>query len=279
MEIQAVKIRFSGITKYLILIIGAVIMGFPFLWMIAGSLMGNEQIYKYPPDLIPNPAVLLNFVKAFDYLSLRSFLNSFIFTAGVTCGLTAISLLSGFAFAKLRLRGKNILFMLYIASLMIPVQVIIIPQFVIVSKLGWVNTYLGLIIPFWANISVGTFFFRQFFMTVPKDLYDAGRIDGMHIPGIFFRVYMPLAKSSIAAFGIITALNAWNMFIWPLVVTSRDEMRVLTVVLASLTGERIAMPMGLILACSFLSMVPILLIYIFAQRSFVEGVATVGLKG
>ena len=113
---------------------------------------------------------------------------------------------------------------------------------------------------------------------MPSDLYDAARIDGCSVPGIFWRIYVPLAKNIISAFGIITALTAWNMFLWPLIVTSKDEMKVLTLVLAALTSVRLLFPMGIVLAASFLSMIPVLLVYIFAQRWFIEGIATTGMK-
>lgn len=278
LKIKKSRLLLPKFFTYLALSLGAFIMGFPFFWMILGSLMGDKQIYKFPPDWIPRPALLSNFVEAFKFLTLRAFLNSFIFTAGVTIGIIFLSLLAAFAFAKLRMPGKNILFALYIGSLMIPWQVTLIPQFVIVSKLGWINTYQGLIIPFLANVSVGTFFFRQYFLSVPEGLYDAAKIDGCSIGGIFLRIYVPLARNIIAALAVITALNAWNMFIWPLVVVSKENMKVLTVTLSTLTSARINMPMGIVLASSFLSIIPILLIYIFAQKYFIEGIATTGLK-
>lgn len=274
------RFSFFKILNHLILFIGAFIMGFPFFWMISNSLMSNKQIYKFPPDWIPRPIMWSNYIRALKFVTPRVFLNSFIFTVGVTIGIIILSLFSSFAFAKLRLPGKNILFMIYVVSLMIPWQVTIVPQFIIIAKFGWVDSYLGLIVPYFAQISVGTFFFRQFFLKIPADLFDAARIDGCSIPGIFFRIYIPVSKPAIAAFSSVTALSAWNQYIWPLIVTSSKDMSTLTVALGILSSTKSAslMDTGVILAASFLSMVPILLIYIFAQRWFIEGIATTGLK-
>lgn len=266
--------------KNLILLVGAVIMGFPFLWMIANSLMGLKQIYRFPPDFIPDPVIWSNYTDALEQLQLRVFYNSFVFTIGVTVGIVMLSLLSAYVFARLRMPGKNLIFLLYVSSLLIPWQVTIVPQFVIVAKLGWVNTYQGLIIPYLAQLSVGAFFFRQFFMRFPRDLYDAATIDGCSVPGIFARIYLPLGKPAIAAFGSVTALSAWNQYVWPLIVTQSKEMYTLTVALGILATTKSASTanVGMVLAASFLSMIPILAIYMFAQKWFVEGVATSGLK-
>jgi multiple sugar transport system permease protein len=162
--------------------------------------------------------------------------------------------------------------------MMVPWQVILVPQFVIVAKFGWVNTFQGLIVPFFAQVSVGTFFFRQFFLAIPQDLYDAAVVDGAPVPRIFFQIYIPLAKPAILAFSVLTGLSAWNNLIWPLVVTNTQSMKVITVALQTLTGKHVPTPVGAIMASSFISIIPILIIYIIAQRKFVEGVATVGLK-
>ena len=243
-------------------------MGFPFFWMISGSLMNSEQIFKYPPDWIPRPFEFSNYLRAFKILTPRVFMNSIIFTVGVTVGLIFLCLLSAFAFAKIKIPGVNVLFIIYIASIMVPWQVILVPQFVIIAKFGWINTFQGLIVPFFAQVSIGTFFFRQFFLAIPEDLYDAAVVDGASIPRIFFQIYIPLAKPAILAFSVLTALGAWNNLIWPLVVTSTQKMRLVTEVLST----------GRSLASSFLSIIPILIIYIVAQRKFIEGIATIGLK-
>ena len=253
-------------------------MGFPFLWMIIGSFMNNKQIYEYPPEWIPRPFEFSNLVSAFELIKPISFLNSFIFTFGATIGIIFLCLLSAFVFARLRLPGSNILFMIYVASMMIPWQVLLIPQFVLIAKFGWVDTYQGLIIPLFAQLSVGTFFFRQFFLAVPKELHDAALIDGASFPRILFLIYIPLSKTAIMAFSTITALTVWKNLIWPLVATNTQDMRTVTVSLAFLSSAFGREPMGVILASSFLSIIPVLILYIVAQRKFIEGMATTGLK-
>lgn len=274
------KLAANRTIKYAVLVIGAVIMGFPFVWMIANSLMGLQQIYQFPPSIIANPVEWENYTQAVDFVTPRAFLNSFIFTIGVTVGIIVLSLLSAYVFARLRLPGKNVIFLLYVASLLVPWQVTIVPQFIIVARLGWVNSFWGLIVPYLAQLSVGTFFFRQFFMRFPRDLYDAATIDGCSVPGVFWRVYLPLGVPAIASFGTVTALSAWNQYVWPLIVGQNKQMHTLTVALGILGSTRStgAPDVGVILAASFLSMVPMLLIYIFAQRWFIEGIATSGLK-
>jgi multiple sugar transport system permease protein len=270
----------AKLLKHAILVIGSIITGFPFLWMISNSLMANQQIFRFPPNWLPRPAHWVNYARAFEYLQLRSFLNSLLFTAGVTGGIILLSLMSAFVFAKLRLPKKNLLFLLYVASLMLPWQVTIVPQFIIVARLQWVDTFQGLIVPYLAQISVGTFFFRQFFMKVPQDLYDASKIDGCAVPDTFIRIYIPVSLPAIAAFSIVTALSAWNQYMWPLIVTASREMQTLTVALGVLSTTKSASMenVGMILAASFLSIVPLLVIYMVAQRWFVEGISTTGLK-
>ena len=278
---KKIRLKNFSISKffvYILLSIGAFLMGFPFLWMVTGSFMKNEQIFNFPPSWIPRPFEFSNYLKAFDILTPRIFLNTTIFTMGVTVGLIFLCLLSAFAFAKIKIPGANALFIIYIASMMVPWHVILIPQFVIVAKFGWINTYQGLIVPFFAQVSVGTFFFRQFFLAIPEDLYDASVVDGASIPRIFFQIYIPLAKPAILAFSVLTGLSVWNNFIWPLVVTNTQSMRVITIALYTLTGKHAPTPVGVILASSFLSIIPILIIYIVAQKKFIEGVATTGLK-
>ena len=266
--------------NYLVLSIGAFIMGFPFFWMVSNSLMSEKQIFKFPPDWIPSPPIWSNYIEALKVLTPRVFLNSFIFTIGVTLGIILLSLSSAYAFARIRMPKKNILFIIYVASLIIPWQITVVPQFIMIAKFGWVNSYQGLIIPMFAQIAVSTFFFRQFFLKIPMDLFDAARIDGATIPGIFFRVYIPLAKPAIAAMSTVIALATWNEYLWPLLVTTSKNMSTLTVQLGVISTQRghNVTEMGIILSSSFLSMMPILLIYIFAQRWFIEGIATTGLK-
>ena len=253
-------------------------MGFPFIWMIIGSLMKDKQIYKFPPDFIPDPMIFSNYIEAFKYLGWRTFANSIFFTLSVTIGVVILSLAAGFAFAKLRIPGKKILFFIFIVSILVPWQIGLIPRFVIVAKLEWINTYQGIIIPFFGNTVLGTYFFRNYFHSIPHDIYNASTIDGSSVPGTFFRIYLPIAKPAIAAIAAITALNAWNNYIWVLTVLNTKDMRVLTLALSLLTAPINSVSMGIILASSFLSMVPLLLVYIFAQKWFVQGIGSAGLK-
>lgn len=268
----------SKIAIYSVLFIGAIVMCFPFVWMIIGSLMEPQQIYKFPPDFIPQPVIFSNYIEAMQHLGLRTFANSIFLTGSVTVGVVTLSLLAAFAFAKLRIPGKEYVFLLYILALLVPWQIGLLPRFVIVAKLGWINTYKGMIIPFLGDTILGTYFFRNFFQTIPHDLYDASTIDGASIPRIFFTIYAPLAQPAISAIAAITALRVWNNYIWVLTVTNTKDMRVLTLALSQLIDPFKAIPMGVILASSFVSMAPLLFIYIFAQKWFVQGIGSTGLK-
>jgi multiple sugar transport system permease protein len=266
---------------YVLLAFGALAMVVPFLWMVTTSLKTPPQIFVLPPQWVPNPPTLASYEEIVrrGYLTWRTFANSVVFATTITVGLTVMVMLSGFAFAKLRVPGQNVLFVAYVASLIVPAHTTIIPVYLVVNRLGWVDTYPGLIVPILGSSSVGIFLYRQFFMTIPGELYDAARIDGAGPVVTLLRVYVPLSGPVTAAFATLTALTAWNMYLWPLIITNTEEMKVLPLALARLSGNSGAIGAGERMAATTLTILPMFLLYVVGQRWFVQGIARTGLKG
>jgi multiple sugar transport system permease protein len=268
----------GAVLIYLALVIGAFFILMPFVFMISTSLKTSQQVFKYPPEWIPNPVVWANYPEAFGRLTFRSFLNSVIFTVAIVIGQGAVTTMGGFGFARLRFPFKNALFLAYLGTMMIPFQVTMIPTFVLIAQLGWQDTYQGLILPILAHGAFGTFLFRQFFMSIPEELGDAATVDGANPARIFWNIYLPLSKPAMTAYGVITCLGAWNQYLWPLIVVQSKELRPLTLVIAQLSGQMNA-ELHLLMAAVTLCLSPIFVLYVLGQRFFVEGVAMTGLKG
>ncbi len=203
---------------YLALIVGGFFMVMPFLYMLSTSLKPPNQVFAFPPRWIPDPIVWSNYAVAVVRLGIGPFLNSVIFTAAIVLGQGLVTTMGGFAFARLKFPAKNALFVAYLGTMMIPFVVTMIPTFVIVARLGWQDTYQGLVVPILAQGAFGTFLFRQFFMGIPEELGDAATVDGANPFDIYWRIYLPLSGPALTAYGVITALAAWNMYIWPLIV-------------------------------------------------------------
>ncbi len=268
----------AGAATYALLALLLFFMLAPFAYMVTTALKPATQVYQYPIQWIPNPAMWSNFPLALDRLTLRAFLNSIIFTTAIVLGQGLVTTMGGFAFARLEFPFRNALFLAYLGTMMIPFQVTMIPTFIIVARFGWQDTYQGLILPILAGGAFGTFLFRQFFMTIPAELGDAATVDGASPIDIYWRIYLPLSKPALTAYGVITALSAWNMYLWPLIVTQSPELRTLTLVVAQLAGQMNA-ELHLLMAAVTICLLPIMTLYIIGQRFFVEGITMSGLKG
>jgi multiple sugar transport system permease protein len=268
----------SATAAYVILLVLAFFMLAPFAYMVTTAFKPASQAYQYPIQWLPNPIQWSNFPAALDRLTLRAFLNSFIFTTLIVLGQGLVTTMGGFAFARLEFPFRNALFLAYLGTMMIPFQVTMIPTFLIVARLGWQDTYQGLIVPILASGAFGTFLFRQFFLTVPAELGDAAVVDGATPIDIYWRIYLPLSKPALTAYGVITALSAWNMYLWPLIVTQSPELRTLTLVIAQLSGQMNA-ELHVMMAAVTICLIPIFVVYVIGQRFFVEGIAMSGLKG
>jgi multiple sugar transport system permease protein len=275
---DARRIPWATILVYVALIAGAIVMLYPFAYMISTSLKSPAQVYVFPPRWIPTPVMWSNYAAALERMGFRPFVNSFFFTAAVVLGQGLVTSMGGFAFARLKFPARNVLFIAYLGTMMIPAVVVSIPTFVIVAKLGWQDTYQGLIVPILASGAFGTFLFRQFFMTIPEELGDAATVDGANALDIFWRIYLPLSKPALTAYGVITALHAWNMYLWPLIVLQSVELKPVTLIIAQFSGSMNAQ-LNLMMAAVAISLLPIFVLYILGQRYFVEGIAMTGLKG
>ena len=264
--------------KYLVLAVGAVIMVFPFIWMIIASLMTAGEIQLRPPVWFPAVPQFNNYTELPEKVPLlRLYFNS-IFTSGIIVfGVLLSSSLAGFAFAKYRFPGRDFLFYLILATMMIPFFVTLIPVFFIVRQLGWYDTYQGLVVPGLTS-AYGIFLMRQFMITLPDELIDAARIDGASELRIFMRIIVPLVKPALATLGTFTFIASWNNFLWPLLVLSNRELFTLPLginTMKSLYSDNT----NLLMAGTAVSVIPMLIVFIFLQRYFIQGIALTGLKG
>ena len=270
--------RARQLPLHVALILGSLVMLLPFAWMLSTSLKGPEQIFTYPPVWVPNPIAWDNYRQAVAAMPFgRFYLNSLIVTTGVTGVQLLTASLAAFAFARLRFRGRDGLFRVYLATLMIPFQVTMIPNFVLVRWLGWYDSYQALILPT-AFSAFSTFLLRQTFLGLPRDLDEAARLDGASSLRIWWSIMLPLSGPTLAALAIFVALNSWNEFLWPLIITNAEAMRTLPVGLSTFQGQ-FKVEWHLLMAGSVIAMLPVLLVYSLAQRWFISGITLSGMGG
>jgi multiple sugar transport system permease protein len=267
-----------GLLLHLLLIAGSAAMLLPFVWMLSTSLKTPPQIFSYPPIWIPDPIAWQNYRETVSVMPFgRFYLNSLIVASSITILQLLTSSLAAFAFARLRFRGRNLLFLLYLATLMIPFQVTMLPNFILMSYLRWFDTYQALILPP-AFSAFSTFLLRQYFLGLPLDLDEAARIDGASSFRIWWQIVLPLSGPALAVLTIFVFLNNWNDFLWPLVITDSLEMRTLPVGLSLLQGQY-SVRWNLLMAGSVIAMLPVLLVYIVGQKWFIRGFTMSGLGG
>jgi multiple sugar transport system permease protein len=268
--------RVTHLALYATLITGSVLMVTPFLVMLLVSLFPNEAFLarRFPIQQL----TLGNYLETFRVVPFgRYFVNSTIVTVAVTVLQILISSLAAFAFARLRFRGREVIFGFYLATLMIPAQVTLIPNFLIVKSLGWYDTYLALIVPGLFS-ALSTFLLRQYYRSIPLDLDEAARMDGASSLHIWWKVIVPLSWPVMAALAIFTFQATWNDFLWPLVVTGSDTMRTIPIGLSYFVGQY-GTAWNLLMAGSVVSLLPVLVIYLLAQRTFVQGITLTGMGG
>lgn len=269
---------FSHLLTYFFLTVLALFILIPFIWMLANSFKSSAEIYSWPPALIPKVIQWDNYKTALTLAPFgRFFWNSFIVTALITLVSILLDSMAGYAFAKYDFKGKNISFYAVLATLMLPVQSIIIPVYIMLRHLGWVDTYLALIIPNISN-AFGIFLMRQFIQTIPDELMEAARIDGMGEFHIFRRMILPLCKPALATLAIFQIQYNWNDFFWPLIMTNSTKMKTIQLGLVYFTGQYFTQ-WNLLMAVVVTALLPIIVIFVFMQRYFIEGIALSGLKG
>jgi multiple sugar transport system permease protein len=265
-----------AVFAYALLTLGAIVMVFPFAWMLLSSLKEYREILSF--QVWPERFTLANYVEVLTRTAFpRWFLNSVIVAVGTTASVLFFCSLVGYVLAKLEFPFKNVIFILILSTLMVPTEMLVIPWFVMSADFGWVNTYWGLMFPGLIP-GFGVFLMRQFFQTLPRDLFDAGRIDGVSEFGLFFRIGLPLVGPGMAALGIFAFIGNWNAFLWPLIVGQSASMRTIPVGVANFSGEA-ATQWNLIMAASSLAIIPVLIVFAIFQKQIIEGVVLTGVKG
>jgi multiple sugar transport system permease protein len=260
-------------------IVGGMGMLIPFLWMVLTSLRSDAEAFAWPPKLFVWPPQWQNYPEAWKIAPFgRFFFNSVVVSVSVTVGSLFINSLAAYGFSKYDFKGRNALFLGLLATLMIPYQVTMIPSFLLLKQLDWLDRFEGLIVPGLAS-AFGIFFLRQFMLTIPDDYLDAARIDGASEYRIYWKVVLPLAKPAIATLAVFTFLGAWNDFLGPLIVVKSEEMRTLPLAISALSAGHYVMSWPLLMAGASFVIIPVLIVYLIAQKSFVEGIALGGLKG
>ena len=261
-----------------LLIAGAVIMIFPFVWELLTAFKTFDGAHAVPPQIIPSPWDFGNFAKVLATLPFLSMLtNSVLLTIGRVVGQVVLCTMAGYAFARLRFPGRNVIFIAFLSVLMVPSQLFLLPQFEIILRLGWTNSLTALIVPGMFS-AFGCFLMRQFFMALPNELEEAARVDGANPWQVFYKVMLPLAKPGIIALAVFTALWSWNDLLWPLVVTSDPSKEPLTVGMAQLIGLHFT-DFPVLMAAALMACLPMLITFAILQRQFIQGIALTGTKG
>ncbi|MFJ2504565.1 carbohydrate ABC transporter permease [Microbacterium sp. NPDC087592] len=272
------RLRVGRGLYFLAMLIVTLLILLPILIIVFTAFKPVPEVNAFPPSLVPGAWTLDNFERIFTELPFaRLILNSFVFAGGVTICALIFDSLAAYVLARIDFRGSRVLLVVIVASLMIPFQATLIPIYQLVSDFGWVNTFWGLIIPRAAD-AFGIFFLRQFFLSLPRDLDNAARIDGASEFRIFRSIVLPNAIPALLTLGIYTFVNNWNDLLWPLVFTTEQEMGTITSGLTLLTGPSGIIPYGVMMAGSLIAVVPLAIMFLFVQRRFIESVASTGLK-
>ncbi len=263
---------------YIILTISAIFLVYPFLWMIAGAFKDGVEVVKMPPTLLPSKLNFSNFIEIKKYFPIDRFMFNSIWISIVTSLMQMLFCTMGaFVFAKMDFKGKDTLFMFFLITLMIPLQVRVTPIFIIFSKLNLVDTYISLLLP-GVFSAFGTFLMRQHIMTLPNSLLESAYMDGSSYTKVFFSIIIPLSKPALATLAIFTFMYSWNDYLWPLIIISSKEYMTLPLGLTKLTG-RWSTEWNILMAGNVLSFIPILVVYIFAQQYFIKGLTMGSVKG
>ena len=282
-DVYEARRAFLVTITYALVIFFAITEVLPFIWMISTSLKDPNQVFTMPPQWIPRPAHWENYVEIFRLMDFgRYWLNTIIVTVGRMLGQFIFCTLAAYAFARLNFPGRDFLFFLLLSSLMVPFETLMVPTFVLMKKLGWINTYWALIVPHALGAFGGAFnvfLLRQFFLTIPKEFEESAIIDGASPFRIFRSIMLPLARPALAALLIFSFRGAWNDFTYPLIVTNTDNMKVLSLGILGFKGLRAGMTQWhLMMAAATLSILPMIIVFLVAQKYFIEGITVGGLK-
>lgn len=270
-------LRAADIATYALLAAGTLIMLLPFAWMVSTSLKTGEATFVTPPQLVPTNPTLDNYARVISAVPMGQFLINSVFVSVTSTVLMVLNCaMAGYAFARIKFPGREVIFYVYLATLMIPQQVTLVPLFALMTWLGWGNSYQALILP--ASFGAfGTFLLRQFFLRLPREVEEAAFIDGAGYIRIFFSIGLQLARPALATLAVFAFMASWNSFLWPLIITSNQSMMTLPLGLSFLNG-RYATDWNVLMAGAVIGTLPILAVYVFAQKYIIQGLATTGLK-
>ena len=272
------KIKVGKLILYVVLSFGAIVMVLPFIWTVLSSLKNMGQTFAYPVKIFPDPVVWENYPESLSALPFgRAYWNSFYIAAIVVIFQLLTATMAGYSFAKLKFRGHGVIFVLFLATMMVPSQVTMIPLFLIMKKIGLLGSHMSLILPAALFNAFGVFLMRQFIAGLPDELEEAAIIDGASVPQIFFRIIIPLVKPSMAAFGIFVFLGQWNSFMYPLIFLNKTETFTVPLLLNFFKGTY-ATDYPLLMAGTVISVVPVLIVYLFFQKQIIQGIAITGMK-
>lgn len=277
---RAVRRRTQAIT-YVVLGLGAAIIMIPFLWMLSTSLKTNQDIYVFPPQWIPDPIRVANYADVMTLLPFWTYArNSFIIVASVVFGTVLSSSFTAYGFARLRAPGRDFIFLVILATLMLPTTVTLVPLYIGFNRIGWINTYWPLIAPAFFGTPFYIFLLRQFYLTIPRDLEEAARLDGASPYRIWWDIFLPLSRPALATVAVFTFFTTYNDFFGPLIYLTDDAKRTLAVALSYFNGSPDAGPqMNYLMAMTLLVTIPSLVAFLIAQRHFVRSIITSGIKG
>lgn len=272
------RMRGWRIAGYLGMVLAVLVIGLPVYWTVIAAFKTTAEIYG-PPTWIPQQPTLGNFPAAWGAAPFaRYYLNSFITTLGGMAAEVTLAVTSAYALAYLRFPRKNLVFLLLLAALMIPVEITIVPNYLTIARLGWINTYAGIIIP-GAAIAYGTFLLRQAFLALPYEVIEAARVDGAGHMRTLFSIVLPMAQPAIVTMALLSLVGKWNDFLWPLIVTNTSDMRTLPIGIYWLRNSEGLTNWGVVMAGSLFLIIPVMLVFLWAQRSIVEGIAAGAVKG
>ncbi len=264
---------------YFLITVTTITMIFPFYWMVATSLKSEARVFAFPPEWIPSPPLWSNYLYIFTELPFAQYLSNSVKVSVLwTIGVVLSSSLAAYAFARIKFWGREALFVLTLVALMIPAQVTMIPLYVLMSRIGWVNTQYPLFVPAFFGSAFGIFLMRQYFMTIPHELNDAAKIDGCSHFGIYLRIMMPLSKPVIATLALLSFMGSWNDLLGPVIYLYDENLFTLTLGLTRFRGMYYTQ-WAYMMAGATVSLMPILAIFVFTQQYFVRGVVLSGLKG
>lgn len=276
--------KLTNLPVHLLLLIGSLAMIMPYVWMISTSLKSQAEMFTYPPQWLPTEFVWQNYVRAWQLVPFgRYFFNSIVVALAVTLGDCVTGALAAYAFARIRFPGRNALFGVYLASMMIPHQMTIIPSYLVLAKFGEVNptfgldSYFALIAPFLAS-AFGVFLLRQSFLQIPNELEDAAILDGCGRLGFLWRIVVPLSRPAFATLALFSFMGNWNSYLWPLIVTNTNEMRTVQIGLRYFVGQEGSSQWGPLMAAAVFVSLPVVIVYLIVQKQFVQGIAATGIK-